>query len=183
MLRAVLDEFEAVFTRAFHARMGAKLGLASWRPEDEALLDDLLAHGCEPGRFHAVLAPPGRCGAGASQRVRGPVHRSPAASAWLDRLLARQAADGRPAQDTAQAMNQVNPLYVLRNHLAEQAIRRRSKETRARSGRCCSCCATHTPNAVVTRRMRAASGLGGRHRSQLLVLSSGLRLRKGQALI
>ena len=41
-LRAVLDEFEAVFTRAFHARMGAKLGLASWRPEDEALLDDLL---------------------------------------------------------------------------------------------------------------------------------------------
>ena len=31
-LRAVLDEFEAVFTRAFHARMGAKLGLASWRP-------------------------------------------------------------------------------------------------------------------------------------------------------
>jgi len=47
----------------------------------------------------------------------------PAAGAWLDKLLARHAQDGRPAADTAAAMNGVNPLYVLRNHLAEQAIR------------------------------------------------------------
>ncbi|KAG1240627.1 hypothetical protein G6F68_017475 [Rhizopus microsporus] len=46
-----------------------------------------------------------------------------AAAAWLDRLLARHAEDGRPAEETAQAMNRVNPLYVLRNHLAEEAIR------------------------------------------------------------
>ena len=123
-LRAVLDEFEAVFTRAFHARMGAKLGLASWRPEDEALLDDLLK------LMDANQADFTLCWRRLADAVLG--RRSafedlfidrPAASAWLDRLLARQAADGRPAQDTAQAMNQVNPLYVLRNHLAEQAIR------------------------------------------------------------
>ncbi|MGE8616143.1 MAG: protein adenylyltransferase SelO, partial [Achromobacter veterisilvae] len=41
-LRAVLDEFEPAFTRAFHSRMAAKLGLAAWRPDDEPLLDDLL---------------------------------------------------------------------------------------------------------------------------------------------
>lgn len=46
-----------------------------------------------------------------------------AASAWLDRLLARHAQDGRPAAEVAEAMNRVNPLYVLRNHLAEEAIR------------------------------------------------------------
>lgn len=46
-----------------------------------------------------------------------------AASAWLDRLLARQAQEGRPATEVAAAMNRVNPLYVLRNHLAEEAIR------------------------------------------------------------
>ncbi|AUT48982.1 YdiU family protein [Achromobacter sp. AONIH1] len=123
-LRAVLDEFEAVFTRAFHARMGAKLGLASWRPEDEALLDDLLK------LMDANQADFTLCWRRLADAVLG--RRSafedlfidrPAASAWLDRLLARQAADGRPAQDTAQAMNRVNPLYVLRNHLAEQAIR------------------------------------------------------------
>lgn len=46
-----------------------------------------------------------------------------AASDWLDRLLARQAEDGRPATEVATSMNRVNPLYVLRNHLAEEAIR------------------------------------------------------------
>ena len=102
-LRAVLDEFEAVFTRAFHARMGAKLGLASWRPEDEALLDDLLK------LMDANQADFTLCWRRLADAVLG--RRSafedlfidrPAASAWLDRLLARQAADGRPAQDTAQ---------------------------------------------------------------------------------
>ena len=115
-LRAVLDEFEAVFTRAFHARMGAKLGLASWRPEDEALLDDLLK------LMDANQADFTLCWRRLADAVLG--RRSafedlfidrPAASAWLDRLLARQAADGRPAQDTAQAMNRVNPLYAAQS--------------------------------------------------------------------
>ncbi|MNV12172.1 hypothetical protein D3C71_1027650 [compost metagenome] len=37
--------------------------------------------------------------------------------------MARHAQDGRPAQEIADGMNRVNPLYVLRNHLAEEAIR------------------------------------------------------------
>ena len=178
-LRAVLDEFEAVFTRAFHARMGAKLGLASWRPEDEALLDDLLK------LMDANQADFTLCWRRLADAVLG--RRSafedlfidrPAASAWLDRLLARQAADGRPAQDTAQAMNRVNPLYVLRNHLAEQAIRAAQR----RRGRDRDAAAAVARPIHRTQWLRgvcgAASGLGGRHRSQLLVLSSGLRLRK-----
>ncbi|MNR22318.1 hypothetical protein D3C85_1392650 [compost metagenome] len=47
----------------------------------------------------------------------------PAAGAWLDRLLARHEQDRRPVQEVVAAMNGVNPLYVLRNHLAEDAIR------------------------------------------------------------
>jgi len=123
-LRAVLDEFEAVFTRAFHDRMGAKLGLAAWRPADEALLDDLLKL-MDANQADFTLSWRRLADAVLGERAAFQdlfIDRQ-AASAWLDRLLARHAEDGRPAEETAQAMNRVNPLYVLRNHLAEEAIR------------------------------------------------------------
>ncbi|MGE8690783.1 MAG: protein adenylyltransferase SelO [Achromobacter sp.] len=123
-LRAVLDEYEPVFTRAFHERMAAKLGLAAWSPEDEPLLDDLLKL-MDANQADFTLtwrrladAVSGRRGAFEDLFID-----RPAAAAWLDRLLARHAQDGRPASAVAEAMNGVNPLYVLRNHLAEEAIR------------------------------------------------------------
>ena len=123
-LRAVLDEYEAVFTRAFHDRMGAKLGLAAWRPADEPLLDDLLklmdANQADFTLSWRRLADAVRGQRSAFEDLF--IDRASAA-AWLDRLLARHQEDGRPAQDVADAMNRVNPLYVLRNHLAEEAIR------------------------------------------------------------
>ena len=123
-LRAVLDEFEAVFTRAFHDRMGAKLGLAAWRPADEALLDDLLKL-MDANQADFTLSWRRLADAVLGQRnaFEDLFIDRPAAAAWLDQLLARQSQDGRAAQETAQAMNRVNPLYVLRNHLAEEAIR------------------------------------------------------------
>ncbi|MFY0480443.1 protein adenylyltransferase SelO [Achromobacter marplatensis] len=123
-LRAVLDEFEAVFTQAFHDRMGAKLGLAAWRPADEALLDDLLKL-MDANQADFTLSWRRLADAVLGQRNAFEdlfIDRT-AAGAWLDRLLARQSQDGRSAHETAQAMNRVNPLYVLRNHLAEEAIR------------------------------------------------------------
>jgi len=123
-LRAVLDAFEGIFTRAFHERARAKLGLAEWRPGDEPLLDDFLR------LMHANHADFTLSWRRLADAVRGERRAfedlfidRPAASAWLDRLLARQAEEGRPAAEVARAMDAVNPLYVLRNHLAEQAIR------------------------------------------------------------
>ena len=127
-LRAVLDEFEAVFTRAFHDRMGAKLGLAAWLPADEPLLDDLLKL-MDANQADFTLSWRRLADAVLGQRsaFEDLFIDRPAAAAWLDRLLARQAQDGRPAEATADAMNRVNPLYVLRNHLAEEAIRAAKK--------------------------------------------------------
>lgn len=123
-LRAVLDQFEAIFTRAFHDRMGAKMGLAAWVPDDEALLDDLLKL-MDANQADFTLT--WRRLADALQGRRSAFEDlfidRPAAGAWLDRLLARHAQQGRPLAETAAAMNRVNPLYVLRNHLAENAIR------------------------------------------------------------
>lgn len=123
-LRAVLDEFEAVFTRAFHDRMGAKLGLAAWRPADEPLLDDLLKL-MDANQADFTLSWRRLSDAVLGQRngFEDLFIDRPAAAAWLDRLLARHAEDGRPTQEIAAGMNRVNPLYVLRNHLAEEAIR------------------------------------------------------------
>ncbi|WP_434646866.1 protein adenylyltransferase SelO [Achromobacter piechaudii] len=127
-LRAVLDEFEAVFTRAFHDRMGAKLGLAAWLPADEPLLDDLLKL-MDANQADFTLSWRRLADAVLGQRsaFEDLFIDRPAAAAWLDRLLARQAQDGRPAEARADAMNRVNPLYVLRNHLAEEAIRAAKK--------------------------------------------------------
>lgn len=44
--------------------------------------------------------------------------------AWLREYTARLSADARPAAERRQAMNRVNPRYVLRNYLAQQAIDR-----------------------------------------------------------
>ncbi|HEY9275202.1 protein adenylyltransferase SelO [Achromobacter sp.] len=123
-LRAVLDEFEPAFTRAFHDRMGAKLGLAAWRPADEALLDDLLKL-MDANQADFTLTWRRLADALSGQRAAFEdlfIDR-PAAGAWLDRLVERHAQDGRPVQDVIAGMNRVNPLYVLRNHLAEEAIR------------------------------------------------------------
>ncbi|HEY0295416.1 MAG TPA: YdiU family protein [Bordetella sp.] len=123
-LRGALDGYEAVFTEAFHARMAARLGIAGWQAEDEPLLDDLLRLMHE-NRADFTLS---------FRRLAGVVRGEPrgfldlfidreAAAAWLARLQARHAQAGGEAGARAAGMDRVNPLYVLRNHLAELAIR------------------------------------------------------------
>jgi uncharacterized protein YdiU (UPF0061 family) len=123
-LRAVLDEFEGTFTRTFHDKMGAKLGLAAWRPEDEGLLDDLLKlMDANQADFTLTWRRLADALLGDRSAFEDLFIDRPAAGAWLDRLLARHEQDRRPVQEVVAAMNGVNPLYVLRNHLAEDAIR------------------------------------------------------------
>ncbi|ARP87118.1 protein adenylyltransferase SelO [Bordetella genomosp. 9] len=123
-LTAVLDGYEATFTEAFHAGMAAKLGIGVWRTGDESLLDDLLKLMHEQ-RADFTLA---------FRRLSDAVRGNPqpfkdlfidrdAAGAWLERLSVRQALDPRDPEDRAAGMDAVNPVYVLRNHLAELAIR------------------------------------------------------------
>jgi uncharacterized protein YdiU (UPF0061 family) len=122
-LRGILDEYEPVFTQAWHQRMAAKLGLDDWRPSDKSLVDSLLTL-MHHNRADFTLA-----FRRLSEAVRGQ-HTAfadlfsdrTAALAWLDQLLARHAQDGTHLQARAATMDRVNPLYVLRNHLAEQAI-------------------------------------------------------------
>lgn len=121
-LEASLAPFEAEFLRSYQAGLARKLGLRDWRAEDAGLGDDwwallqaqradftlafrLLADADhDPDPWLALFAD--------ARRARG----------WLERYQARLNQSAEPAAQRRAAMNRVNPLYVLRNHLAQQAI-------------------------------------------------------------
>uniref|UniRef100_UPI00333FBB6B protein adenylyltransferase SelO n=1 Tax=Castellaniella defragrans TaxID=75697 RepID=UPI00333FBB6B len=121
-LRASLEPFEADFLAAYHRGLARKLGLRDWREDDEALADAWwsllqaqttdftlafrhLADADEaPGAFLALFAEPD------------------AAQVWLDRYRARLAGQQWAPAERRADMRRANPLYVLRNHLAQRAI-------------------------------------------------------------
>lgn len=136
-LRDALGAYETAFMSAFQRRMAAKLGLQNWEGEagDDALLDDLwkLMHR-QQADFTLTFRRLADVRAGESGNVS---HISnvdeahwddhfadrEAARHWLARYRQRIARDGRSDAERAVAMNRVNPLYILRNYMAEQAIR------------------------------------------------------------
>lgn len=136
-----LTPFETIFTQAMRRRWLDKLGLRGEQAGDAQLVQDwlqLMAQGrvdftiafrrlaqlrCHPrpgapessdapDALHAHTAP-----------VRDLFLDRPAFDAWADRYLARLRQEGSVDAERAERMNRINPLYVLRNHMAEQAIR------------------------------------------------------------
>lgn len=121
-LEACLAPFEAEFLAAYRDGLARKLGLDAWRPEDAALEDDWW------GLLHAQRADFTLAFRRLADADRDPgpwlaLFADPApARAWLDRYLARRAGQGGDAAARRAAMDRANPLYVLRNHLAQRAI-------------------------------------------------------------
>lgn len=121
-LESCLQPFESQFLQAYREGMARKFGFSAWRAEDSVLANDwwnLL----ETQRADFTLA--FRHLARVSQDD-GPwlaLFWDPAAAqAWLARYRARLASDPESAPARRLAMDGANPLYVLRNHLAQEAI-------------------------------------------------------------
>lgn len=107
--------------------MRAKLGLATRRDEDTALVDDLqqlmaAGHSDFTITFRR-LAGFSTAEQAANHAIRDLFIDRAAFDAWAQRYAARLRAEGSHDSARAAAMNRVNPRFVLRNHLAEQAIR------------------------------------------------------------
>lgn len=121
-LKESLQTFEAHFLKHYHANLQAKLGLRTWADTDADLVDDWwrLLHGSGADftlSFRALAHAPAIPEAflelfGGSEQ----------AADWLHRYQQRLVQDGSDTPQRAADMNRVNPLYVLRNYLAEQAI-------------------------------------------------------------
>lgn len=121
-LRAVLSNYEADFLGAYQGNLCRKLGLQAWEEGDDGLVDAwwrllhqqradftlafryLAAVGSDPAPFLALFGEP------------------QAAQDWLQRYTQRLQEQDTPESERSAAMLHANPLYVLRNHLAQGAI-------------------------------------------------------------
>ena len=128
MAQDVLDGYERAFMETYTDGMRAKLGLQTAQPDDHRLVTDLLnimaANRADYTRVFRALA-------GFSQKDRG--RSCKAADEFMDReafyrwsedYAGRLARENSRDGERAGAMNRVNPMYVLRNYLAQQAIDR-----------------------------------------------------------
>lgn len=121
-LESCLQPFESEFLKAYHEGLRRKFGLSAWRAEDSTLANDWWAL---LETQHADFTLAFRYLASAFQDAGpwlGLFQDSAAAQVWLDRYEARLAGDAGDAGARRRAMDAVNPLYVLRNHLAQEVI-------------------------------------------------------------
>lgn len=146
-LRAALDQFEPVFLQTMQHRMMQKLGLSDWQSGDETLIDDLWSlmqanHADFTLTFRQLTYAPGSLSLQAQQITQHQIEFElghtvnpalkpfldlfadrDAAGHWLARYIDRVSrAPSKPGFDRIQTMLGANPLYILRNHLAQRAI-------------------------------------------------------------
>ncbi len=129
---AALGEYEAQFERHYRALMRAKLGLAAEHADDAALMQDTLALLHQARADHTTFFR--RLGNfdSAPDADNAPLRelfvQRDAFAAWAGRYRARLALDTRADAERKARMDRVNPKYVLRNYLAETAIRKAADE-------------------------------------------------------
>ena len=124
---AALERYRSVLPRALRSRFAAKLGLLHDDPADGALIDDLLRLMAADRAdfsitFRRLARFDSRAGADHSV-VRDLFLDREAFDAWAARYAERLRAEGSVDAERAARMDRVNPHVVLRNHLAEIAIR------------------------------------------------------------
>ncbi|TAL83181.1 MAG: YdiU family protein [Candidimonas sp.] len=122
-LKAQLTHFEPAFLHAYRRRLADKFGMRQWQHGDEALVDEWwrLLH---TNRADFTLS--------FRRLSQAPQNNAAfldlfddraAALAWLDLYSQRLSGDGLADTERRAGMDRANPLYILRNHLAEEAIR------------------------------------------------------------
>lgn len=129
VLRELPDRFRAHWSRGMAAKLGLE-GEASAEGDDPVLFDDylrLLHHHrvdlTSSFRLLADLLRGDDAGLRAAFAVEGAgVLDDLELGGWLARWRERALAGGREAAEVAAAMDQVNPVYVPRNHLVDEAL-------------------------------------------------------------
>ena len=127
--QAALETFKTEFAGAIQDGFNAKLGLATRRDGDADLTQDLLtlldAQRIDWTIFWRTLSrlPSAGGDSGADAPVRDLFVDRDAFDAWAIRYRARLRVEASVDTERAVRMNCVNPKYILRNHLAETAIR------------------------------------------------------------
>jgi len=126
--QGVLEGFKDRFAPALEQRMRAKLGLQTERPGDDVLANRLFevmqANRADFTLTFRNLARVSKHDASGDAPVRDLFLDRAAFDVWVNDYRARLSEETLDDAERAIAMNRVNPKFILRNHLAETAIRR-----------------------------------------------------------
>jgi len=125
--KAALAGFEGAYDVAMGNELRGKLGLAGESADDALLIDSLYnllqANHPDYTTFFRQLSNISKEGPGQDAVITDLLLDRDAGSAWLELYRKSLSRDARPDADRKLAMDGVNPKYVLRNYLAEVAIR------------------------------------------------------------
>jgi serine/tyrosine/threonine adenylyltransferase len=134
-LEEVLEEYKTSYEKGWLDMMGSKLGLTDISAEDEVLVLDLikafnLAETDMTLFFRHLADVPAHTDSAAAFKIISPAfydseHSDKVKdgfSLWLTRYGERLQQENSDDEQRKAAMNQINPLYVLRNYLAQLAI-------------------------------------------------------------
>ena len=131
--KEILGTYSLRFIEHYAQRMREKLGLREIMAEDQALCDDLLALMAKDGAdFTNVFRQLADVKVDAETfdglKVRDYFIDRAGLNPWLQRYQARLRKENSHDADRSQRMKAVNPKYILRNYLAEIAIRKAEDE-------------------------------------------------------
>jgi uncharacterized protein YdiU (UPF0061 family) len=121
---AVLETYGTRYHAHFERGLRAKIGLpADGELDDEGLGEDLLAL-MEEQRvdFTATFRALSAAARGDAEPARAQFLDAAPLDAWLARWRAQLGWSGRDPHEAAAAMDRVNPVYIPRNHLVEEAL-------------------------------------------------------------
>ncbi len=126
LARDALDEYEPVFMQHYSAGMRAKLGLSTPEADDHKLVTRLLKimedSAADYTRSFRALCRFKMNDQGASCLAVDEFSDREAFGRWAEDYAARLRREGCGDEAREKAMKRVNPKYVLRNYLAQQAI-------------------------------------------------------------
>lgn len=126
--RSALDGYDAAFSRAWADGMRAKLGLREARAEDRDLIRGLLETMREGSvdytNLFRALSRLRADGTGLPPELEGLFAEPEAFRRWAGDYRERLLAETGDDAGRRERMDRTNPRYVLRNHLAQQAIDR-----------------------------------------------------------
>ncbi|SNY92689.1 Uncharacterized conserved protein YdiU, UPF0061 family [Cohaesibacter sp. ES.047] len=125
----VIADFMPLYKKAFHEAMAAKIGMSALEEGDEALIDGFL--GCLRGEAidftDAFRMLANTLTSDTSPLLTNCEDPEPLAD-WLGRWRSRLKREKRAPAQVAEAMNQINPLYIPRNHLVDEALMKAEDE-------------------------------------------------------
>jgi uncharacterized protein YdiU (UPF0061 family) len=124
--RDLLGQYEAIYNQYFTSIMSTKLGFSDARGDDEELIGDLLlsmiGNQVDYTIFMRQLAKFNSKSLENNDELRDQYVNRDAFDQWAVNYQQRLQAEGSEDDDRQERMNQVNPRYILRNYMAQQAI-------------------------------------------------------------